>query len=111
MRVEIVTPEMVVECYDVDLPITAGDAEILKAAASAWPSERQRRRQGDSFVLSRQIEDLEAIADALAAGRQAMDAAREFACSDASLGVSEHELARRFGVSRDRIRRWRGKGK
>lgn len=111
MRIELATPETLVEVYDVDLPITASDAEVIAAAGPLAPERAERRRQGEPFVLSRELEDLEAIAGALAAGRQAIEAAREFVLSAASDGVSEHELARKFGVDRQTIRRWRGKGR
>lgn len=111
MRIEIATPETLVEVYEVDNPITASDAELLSAVAPLAPASAERRRNGEPFVLSRELEDLEAIADAMAAGRQAMDAAREFVCSERSDGVSEHELARKLGVDRQTIRRWRGKGR
>lgn len=111
MRIEIATPETLVEVYEVDKPITASDADLLEAVVALAPASAERRRQGEPFVLSRELEDLEAIADALAAGRQAIEAAREFVSSDASDGVSEHELARKFGVDRQTIRRWRGKGR
>lgn len=111
MRIEVATSETLVEVYDVDLPITASDAELLEAVEHCAPESAERRRQGEPFVLSRELEDLEAIADACAAGRQAIEAAKAFACSPASDGVSEAELARKFGVDRQTIRRWRGKGR
>lgn len=111
MRIEIATPETLVEVYDVDAPTGASDAYLLAACRPLAPVSAERRPQGEPFVLSRRLEELEAIADALTAGRQALDAARDFVCSDTSDGISEHELARKFGVDRQTIRRWRGKGR
>jgi hypothetical protein len=109
MRIEIATNETLVEVYDLDLPITAGDAELLEAAAPLAPVSAGRRPNGEPFVMSRQLEELDAIAGALTAGRQAERAAREFVVGPASEGVSEYELAEKFGFDRATIRRWRGK--
>lgn len=110
MRVELATPELLVEVYEIDAPAGASDAYVIAACRPLPPAWAERRRQGEPFVMSRDLEDLDAIADALAAWRQAMDAARDFVCTPASEAVSEYELARRLGVDRGTIRRWRSKG-
>lgn len=111
MRIEIATPETLVEVYEVDLPSTSSDDELLEAAAPMAPASAERRRQGEPFVLSRELEDLEAIAAAMSLGRQAEQAARAFVLTPESELVGERVLSDKFGVDRETIRRWRGKGR
>lgn len=108
MKIEIATPETLVERYDVDKPITASDAELLESAAPLAPTSAERRH-GKPFVLSRDFEGLEMLAEALAFGRQAEESAKAFVLTPESYAVSEYELAQRLGVDRSTIRRWRGK--
>lgn len=111
MRVEIATPETLVEVYDVDAPTGASDAYVLAACRPLAPVSAERRSAGGPFVLSRRLEELEAIADAMTAGRQAEAAAREYVLTPESEAVGERVLAEKFGVDRQTIRRWRGKDK
>jgi hypothetical protein len=111
VRIEIATSETLVEVYDLDVPITASDRDLLDAAATIAPVRADRRRNGEPFVLSRELVEVEAIADAMALGRQAEESAKAFVLTPESEAISEYDLAEKFGVDRSTIRRWRGKGR
>ena len=113
MKVTKVTPLAEVELYEVDLPVTAPDAEVLAATEALVPIESKRQANGPAFISWRELTSLEDVAAELAATRAAYERATEQAKAAldeyAAEGMGERELARKLGVDRMTIRRWRGK--
>lgn len=112
MKVTKVTPLAEVELYEVDLPVTASDAEVLAAVESLAPIESKRQANGPAFISWRELGSLDDVAAELAATRAAYERATEqakAALDDYAGEMSERELARKLGVDRITIRRWRGK--
>ena len=113
MRATVVTPSSLVEVYDVDLPATATDAEVLAATVPIAPIESARHPAGEVFISWREHAGLDGIAAELTSARAAYERATEqakAALEDAAAGgLSESQLADKLGVDRTTIRRWRGK--
>ena len=113
MKVTKVTPSSLVEVYDVDLPPTATDAEVLAATEALAPLESTRQAAGAAFISWHELGTLDEVAEELAATKAAYERATEQAkaaiAGEAADWVSERELARKLGVDRITIRRWRGK--
>lgn len=113
MKVTKVTPFNLVETYEVDLPATADDAEVLAATEALAPLESSRSGCGEPLISWREHGSLDAVAAELAATKAAYERATEQAKAAldeyAAEGMSERELARKLGVDRITIRRWRGK--
>ena len=113
MKVTKVTPSSLVELYDVDLPPSATDAEVLAATETLAPLESTRQAAGPAFISWRELGGLEEVAEELAATRAAYERATEQAKAKleeaAAAGMSERQIAAKLGVDRITIRRWRGK--
>lgn len=118
MIVEIHTPQVVAETWDIPFLLTTdSDEAILNAAAAGVDGARkvgESTTTGRRFVYSRRNDaDLttagQQIADSRAAADRAMENARRAAVRALGAGMSEREVARQLGLDRNTVRGWRGK--
>ena len=113
MKVTKTTRTELVETYEVNLPGTATDSEILEAIDGTAPIESARRAINGPQISrqeSASFEDVfEVAAIAHTAFELALERARPMIEEAVAAGMSERQIAKLLGRDRGTIRRWRGK--